>query len=205
MSYRGVKSYLLACTSAAVLLAAAADANAGGFALREQSAYGQGSSFAGVAAGGALSSMYWNPSIMTQFNGKTIEGDARSSCRMHRIATPAVRSQPRSRRFMAHAPATAARTPWCRASYSSWQINDRFWLGMSVNAPFGLGVQLPDSLGRRAAYGQDAKACRATTSRPRSPTRSTTGSASSIGVQLQYMTVTYDAFLTTAPRASASA
>src|SRR5665213_80490 len=76
MSYRGVKSYLLACTSAAVLLAAAADANAGGFALREQSASGQGASFAGVAAGGALSSMYWNPSVMTQFSGKTIEGDA---------------------------------------------------------------------------------------------------------------------------------
>ena len=34
---------------------------AGGFAIREQSAYGQGSSFAGIAAGGSLSSMFWNP------------------------------------------------------------------------------------------------------------------------------------------------
>ena len=68
-----VKSILLGCTSAAVLLAATAAANAGGFALREQSAYGQGSSFAGIAAGGALSSMYWNPATITQFNGKTIE------------------------------------------------------------------------------------------------------------------------------------
>jgi len=47
--------------------------NAGAFALREQSAYGQGSSFAGIAAGGALSSMYWNPAAITQFNGKTVE------------------------------------------------------------------------------------------------------------------------------------
>src|SRR5665213_2275797 len=75
MSNRGVKSYLLACTSAAVLLAAAADANAGGFAIREQSAAGQGASFAGVAAGGALSSMFWNPAIITQYNGKTVEQD----------------------------------------------------------------------------------------------------------------------------------
>jgi long-chain fatty acid transport protein len=45
----------------AAISIAAADAHAGGFALREQSAAGLGSSFAGVAAGGALSSMFWNP------------------------------------------------------------------------------------------------------------------------------------------------
>ena len=71
-----MKSALLACSGIGALLAATVDANAGGFALREQSAYGQGSSFAGIAAGGALSSMFWNPAIITQFNGKTIEQDA---------------------------------------------------------------------------------------------------------------------------------
>ena len=69
MSYRGVKSLLLACSGVGALLAATVDANAGGFALREQSAYGQGSSFAGVAAGGSLSSMFWNPATMTQVPG----------------------------------------------------------------------------------------------------------------------------------------
>ncbi len=68
-----VKSILLGCTSVGILLVATAAANAGSFALREQSAYGQGSSFAGIAAGGALSSMFWNPATITQFNGKTIE------------------------------------------------------------------------------------------------------------------------------------
>lgn len=68
-----IKSVLLGCTSIGVLLVTAAAANAGGFALREQSAYGQGSSFAGIAAGGALSSMFWNPATITQFNGKTVE------------------------------------------------------------------------------------------------------------------------------------
>ena len=67
MSVRHLKSVLLACSGAAVLLVAATAANAGGFALREQSAAGQGSSFAGIAAGGALSSMYWNASTMTQY------------------------------------------------------------------------------------------------------------------------------------------
>ncbi|MEI4927655.1 outer membrane protein transport protein, partial [Klebsiella pneumoniae] len=52
-----------------------AQANAGGFALREQSAYGQGTSFAGVAAGGALSSMFWNPATLTQVPGIQSESD----------------------------------------------------------------------------------------------------------------------------------
>ncbi len=69
MSYRSVKALLLACSGIGVLLAATADANAGGLAVREQSAYGQGSSFAGIAAGGDLSGMFWNPAVMTQFAG----------------------------------------------------------------------------------------------------------------------------------------
>ena len=46
---------------------------AGGFAIREQSAHFQGSSFAGNAAGGALSSMFWNPAAVGQFNGFNTE------------------------------------------------------------------------------------------------------------------------------------
>src|ERR1700686_2359177 len=69
MSYRGLKSLLLACSAAGVLLGASLDANAGGLAVRDQSAYGQGSSYAGVAAGGSLSSMFWNPATMTQIPG----------------------------------------------------------------------------------------------------------------------------------------
>ena len=73
MSCRRVNSLLLACCGAGALLTATLDANAGGFALREQSAFGQGSSFAGVAAGGSLSSMFWNPATMTQVPGMQIE------------------------------------------------------------------------------------------------------------------------------------
>jgi long-chain fatty acid transport protein len=69
MSFRRVKSILLACSAAGVVLAATAAANAGGLAVREQSAYGQGSSYAGVAAGGSLSSMFWNPATLTQVPG----------------------------------------------------------------------------------------------------------------------------------------
>ena len=66
MSFRGLKTILLACGGVAALVAATGAANAGGFAVREQSAWGQGTSYAGVAAGGSLSAMFWNPATMTQ-------------------------------------------------------------------------------------------------------------------------------------------
>src|SRR5258706_14030514 len=62
--------------SAAVLIPMAAiEANAGAFALREQSTVGQGDAFAGVAAGGALSSMFWDPATLTHTSGFGIEAN----------------------------------------------------------------------------------------------------------------------------------
>ncbi len=73
MSRRGWASLLRATSALGLLAVASAQANAGGFAVHEQSTYGQGTSFAGIAAGGALSSMFWNPATMTQFAGKGLE------------------------------------------------------------------------------------------------------------------------------------
>ena len=69
MSRRGRAGFLRAGTALGLLVIATAQASAGGFGIREQSAYGQGTSFAGIAAGGALSSMFWNPATMTQVPG----------------------------------------------------------------------------------------------------------------------------------------
>ncbi|MGA9560681.1 MAG: outer membrane protein transport protein, partial [Pseudolabrys sp.] len=75
MSRRAWGGVLRAGTALGLVVIASAQADAGGFAVREQSVYGQGSSFAGVAAGGALSSMFWNPATMTQFQGIVSETD----------------------------------------------------------------------------------------------------------------------------------
>ena len=49
-------------------------AHAGGFSVREQSAEGQGASFAGITAGGKdLSSMFFNPATITQHAGRKFE------------------------------------------------------------------------------------------------------------------------------------
>src|SRR3954466_12739010 len=71
MAYRTLTRSAL--RALAMMLLASTGASAGGLAIHEQSAYGQGASFAGIAAGGALSSMYWNPATITQFYGMNME------------------------------------------------------------------------------------------------------------------------------------
>lgn len=155
MSSRSVKSYLLACSSAAVLLAAVADANAGGLAVREQSAYGQGSSYAGVAAGGSLSSMFWNPATMTQTPG--MESEAVLTGIIPYSANTATSGAGVGTGNVAH----SALVP---SSYYSYQFNDKLWLGLSVNAPFGLTETFPDAWSGRAfsAGGENLQTYNAT-------------------------------------------
>ncbi|MFG1464362.1 outer membrane protein transport protein [Xanthobacter sp. DSM 24535] len=61
----------------ALFLGGVSAAGAGGFALREQSAYYLGSAFAGSAAGGGagLASMYWNPAAISFAPGLSAEGN----------------------------------------------------------------------------------------------------------------------------------
>lgn len=57
-----------------VIAMAAGDAQAGGFGLREQSSYYQGTAFAGDAAGGeGLASMFWNPAALSFTPGLSVE------------------------------------------------------------------------------------------------------------------------------------
>ncbi|HWL74252.1 MAG TPA: outer membrane protein transport protein, partial [Burkholderiaceae bacterium] len=73
MSSGRVSSLLRVSGAAGFACIIVAEAHAGGFAIREQSACGQGASFAGVAAGGCdISSMFWNPATMTQFAGAQV-------------------------------------------------------------------------------------------------------------------------------------
>ena len=138
MSYRGLKALLMACSGLAALVAATADANAGGFAVREQSAWGQGTSFAGVAAGGSASAMFWNPATMTQIPGlqseSVLSGIMPSSTNSPTAAGP----------FLGLGgtgdTATDALVP---GAYYIWQFKPDMWLGLSVNSPFGLSVSFP--------------------------------------------------------------
>jgi len=133
-----IRRALMLATSLTALSCGAAQA--GGFALREQSAAGQGSSFAGAAAGGAgLGSMFWNPATMTQYRGWqtsfTITGIAPQSNISTKATTPTYAFGPES--------GDIGRSAVVPASAASYQLNDSLWLGVSVNAPHGLVTKSP--------------------------------------------------------------
>jgi len=133
---KSATSTLAAGAALTAIIVATNDAHAGAFALREQSTVGQGTSFAGVAAGGAPSSMFWNPATMTQFYGLTTETDF-TAIFPKVDQTGTTNLAPLGFTGGLENTGKNALVP---ASYTVWQLNDRFWVGLSVNAPFGLSV-----------------------------------------------------------------
>ncbi len=128
------KTLLVGLSTLAVATLSIQAAQAGGFSIREQSAEFQGSSFAGNAAGGAgLSSMFWNPATITLSEGLKSEYN-------FSLIVP----YSRDRSVVTPIPGIGTdtgnigRTAVVPTSYTSYQINDSLWVGLSVNAPFGM-------------------------------------------------------------------
>ena len=140
MLFRGLKVVLLACGGVGALIATMGGANAGGFAIREQSPWGQGASFAGVAAGGDLSAMFWNPATMTQVPGIQTQTVLSGIIPVSKNTPGAGTFPPALGLGGTGDTATDALVP---GSYFSWQFRPDMWLGLSVNSPFGLSVSFP--------------------------------------------------------------
>ena len=117
-----------------VLTGLSGAASAGGFAPREQSTVFLGSAFAGSAAGGALSSMFWNPAALGQFSGINSESAYSLILPDSEITATAGST------FLAAGAKSGdiGDTALLPASYFSYQLNNDIVLGMGINAPFGL-------------------------------------------------------------------
>jgi long-chain fatty acid transport protein len=128
------------CRSLAVgaLVVAPSLAQAGGFAVREQSASAQGSAFAGSAAGYDLSSMFWNPAAAGIAGwGTTTESH---------VALIIPNSDLTGSAPVGGATSTdIGRLAFVPASYGAYRINKDFVLGISINSPFGLTTK-PDNV-----------------------------------------------------------
>ena len=195
MSRRGGVGVLRAGTALALLVAASAQTYAGGFAVREQSTYGQGSSFAGIAAGGSLSSMFWNPATMTQFGG--IQSEASVSG-----IIPYAAHHPLSGSTLLPlgfgGTSDTGKDALVPSAYVSWQINPNLWLGLSVNSPFGLSVGFPNVWAGRdyAANDSSLKSYNAT---PSFAYRFNDLISVGAGVQIQYAKATLNQGITAFP------
>ncbi|HEY4615776.1 MAG TPA: outer membrane protein transport protein, partial [Citricoccus sp.] len=138
-------SLSLAAVSLAALIAAQGGARAGAFALREQSATAQGYSFAGAASGsGYLSSMFWNPAVITMAPGWQSEWHA--SVIIPRVDINPLPSVPT---FVFGGSGDIGEDAVVPAGYSSYQINDTLWLGVSSTTPYGLVTSTASAVSRR--------------------------------------------------------
>jgi long-chain fatty acid transport protein len=122
------------CSCAVATLSATSGALAAAFAVRTQSAYGQGSSFAGVAAGGSLSSIFWNPANLADVTRGEIEAVGTGIFPDIDVKLNPV--PPLG--FAGSHEGNIAENKFIPAGYAAYRVHDRIVVGVGINAPFGL-------------------------------------------------------------------
>jgi long-chain fatty acid transport protein len=148
-------------TVMAALVGYAAGVGAAGFALIEQSASGVGNAFAGGSASAEdASTIFFNPAGMTRLPGKqivvgvhAIDPSATFNNQGSTLAPPAP-PQP----LTGGNGGDAGGWSYVPNLYFSWELNDKLWLGLGVNAPFGLQTEYESGwVGRYQALNSQLK------------------------------------------------
>ncbi|MEQ1718808.1 MAG: outer membrane protein transport protein [Hyphomicrobium sp.] len=125
----------------AALFVTAGSALAGGFAVREQSASLMGAAFAGAAAGGDLSSSFWNPAAFSVAGDGLQTQSAYSAI----LADTELSNGTTSAGPIGATGTSIDKIGVLSASYAAYRMNEKLVLGVSVNTPFGLATD-PDNL-----------------------------------------------------------
>ncbi len=145
---------MCACVSVVAIEAFAGETMAGGFAIREQSVSSQGASFAGSAAGGDLSSIFWNPAATGAKNGMNTESHnsliiprAEIDVNSATNVVPAIQAA-----LNAADPSSGniGQLALVGASYGNYQLSPDLWIGFGLNSGFGLSTK-PDNVNYRGA------------------------------------------------------
>ena len=139
---------LLGVTGAALCdLTATGAAHAGGFGVREQSAYFLGTAFAGSAAGGEISSIYWNSAATaalpgcnasSSYSGIFASGDESAQAGLFVSGVPPVASG------LTPTSTDIGRDGFVPSSFVTCQLSQQLYVGLGLNAPFGL-LTKPDN------------------------------------------------------------
>ncbi|GGE85248.1 transporter [Stappia taiwanensis] len=147
-----IKNALLA-VSALTAVGIATEASAGGFALREQSSYYQGMSFAGYGTTGpSISSIFWNPATITGApDGLTFEAHntlLMPTAKMDGTFTSSGVALPPFGIVLPNSSAPSgdiANDAYIPASYTAYKVTDQVFFGVAINAPFGLSTKPNDN------------------------------------------------------------
>ncbi|MFM9942740.1 MAG: OmpP1/FadL family transporter [Hyphomicrobiaceae bacterium] len=113
-------------------------ADAGGFAVREQSTEFQGMSFAGNGAGGGgLSGMFWNPAVAA-YAPAGIYSEAHYAAIIGRVEIVGDTFAGAVNLGLNRDSGDIAKDAIVPSSYLSYRLTDKLVFAMSVNSPFGL-------------------------------------------------------------------
>lgn len=162
-SMKGLVRTLAATSVSLAALLAAGAASASSFAIRSgQSAEGLGMAYAGAASGGiGMGAMAWNPATITMFPGRTsnwnftylnANGDYEPTS-ITRLGSPFGPASP----IQNGTGNLGGDGGFIPASYSAWQLTDRFWIGMTTGAPYGLRSKADNQVNAAQIYGRSAK------------------------------------------------
>lgn len=153
MTGRG-RALALAGVAAGSLWAGAQEARAGAFGIREQSTQAQGLSFAGAASGsGGVSSMFWNPAVITMNPGWVTEQNL-TFINLSAEITPTLSTNPGF--LPLGGSGEIGQGAVLPAGATSYQLNDRLWIGLQTGAPFGL-VTKPNQVWSGEVYARSSR------------------------------------------------
>lgn len=143
LAIKGLPCATLGATLLLGLGALAETAQAGGFAVHEQSTTFLGTAFAGAAAGGDISSMYWNSAATAAVPGCNMASSF--SLILGRSDETAESG------LLTSLPGVATSTDvgsdvLVPASYFTCQLTDKLYAGVALNSPFGF-ITKPDNTG----------------------------------------------------------
>jgi long-chain fatty acid transport protein len=166
-------------------------AQAGAFGVREQSAYFLGTAFAGSAAGDDISSVFWNsaataakPGCNASSNVTAVLGEAKESAQ----AGLFVSGSPPFVPGLNPTATNVAQPAVVPSSFATCQVSDKLYVGLGINAPFGL-VTKPDVTGWAGSpFGITSKIVSADIN-PTVAYKLTPELTLGVGAQIEYFTI----------------
>jgi len=183
-----MRCIFVAAVAFAATLTCTGTGQAGGFSVREQSTSGQGSSFAGSAAGYDLSSSFWNPAAFG------IAGWGLSTESHYALIIPNADLNLTSATIFTPPPVTPSGSnstdigmlALVPASYGAYRLSKDLVLGISINSPLGLATK-PDDVNWQGRFvGTTSKMFTANAS-PTVSYQIAPGLFVGAGVQFEYM------------------
>ncbi len=156
MTRAGIRKILFAGVALGGL-AFSQTALAGGIGIHEQSASGQGMSFAGEGTSSmGLSAMFWNPAAVTNTNSFGMESHT-TFLFGHEVITPGTGTS--AVLLGVYGPQNSgniAEFAYIPASYFAYKVNPNLYVGMSITSPFGSGTH-PDTPWAGSFYVNEAR------------------------------------------------